>query len=156
MKKMILLAALQILLLGGCSTVGVGKDSGPAIITSQNVGRIQNLQWELKSLTLDGQKVVMDLDANMTVNFGADGKVTGFGSVNQYSGAYSFDQGGKLLWGNRGFVTTRRSGLPELMQKERIYLEALGKTSRALVNRHTLQLQSDDGSTVLPFDEAGH
>lgn len=156
MNKMTLLAVLQILLLGACSSMEMGKDSGPAIITSQNAGRIQNLQWELKSLTLDGQKVVMDLDANMTVTFSADGKVTGFGSVNQYSGTYSFDQAGKLIWSNRGFATTRRNGPPELMQKERIYLEALGKTSRALVNHHALQLQSDDGSTVLPFDEAGH
>ena len=156
MKKMTLLAALPILLLGACSMMGGGKDSGPAVVTSQNVARVQNLQWELKSLTIDGQNVVMDLDANMTVLFGADGKVTGFGSVNQYSGTYSFDSAGKLLWGSRGLVTTRKNGPPELMQKERIYLEALGKTSRALVNRHTLQLQSDDGSTALPFNEAGH
>ena len=44
---------------------------------------------------------------------------------------------------------------PELMQKERIYLEALTKTSRAIVKGPALQLQSDDGTTALPFVEAG-
>ena len=99
---------------------------------------------------------LVDLDANMTIVFGPEGKATGFGSVNQFSNSYTFTEHGQLKWGSRAFVTTRRAGPPELMQKERIYLEALGKVSRAIVKGHKLQLQSDDGATVLPFDETGY
>lgn len=142
-----------------CATVLVGcstMDNQPAVINKQNVDRVIGRQWELKTLSLDGQKIVMDLDANMTITFGADGRATGFGSVNQYSNRYTFSEDAQLKWASRAFVTTRRAGPPELMQKERLYLEALGKVSRALVKGHELQLQSDDGATVLPFTEAGY
>ena len=156
MKALARLAVVSVALLAGCSTLGVGKDNEPAMITDANVNRIQDREWVLKSLQLDGRQVVMDLDANMTLKFGADGKATGFGSVNQFSGGYSFGPNAQLAWARPGFVTTRRAGLPELMQKERLYLEAITKTSRAILKGHALQLQSDDGSTVLPFVEAGY
>jgi len=156
MKALARLAVVSLALLAGCSTLGVGKDNEPAMITDANVDRIQNREWVLKSLQIDGRQVVMDLEANMTIKFGADGKVTGFGSVNQFSGGYSFSPNAQLAWGRPGLVTTRRAGPPELMQKERVYLEAITKTSRAILKGHALQLQSDDGSTALPFVEAGY
>jgi|KBSMisStaDraftv2_1062788.scaffolds.fasta_scaffold173833_1 heat shock protein HslJ len=156
MKAMAALAVVGLALLAGCSTLGVGKDNEPAMITDANVNRIQNREWALKSLQLDGRQIVMDLEANMTLKFGADGKATGFGSVNQFSGGYSFSPNAQLAWTRPGFVTTRRAGPPELMEKERLYLEALTKTSRAIVKGHALQLQSEDGSTALPFIEAGY
>ena len=153
MKILTALGALVLSLAAGCSMMGEGKDKAPAVITSENVGRVQGKQWELKKLTMDNRDIVMDLDANMTVIFGTDGKATGFGSVNQFSTTYAFSPDAKLTWGR--IVATRRAGPPELMQKERIYLEALTKTSRAIVKGPGLQLQSDDGTTVLPFLEAG-
>jgi heat shock protein HslJ len=144
---------LALSLLAGCSMMGEGKDKAPAVITSQNVDRVQGKQWELKKLTIDNRDIVMDLDANMTLIFGTDGKATGFGSVNQFSTTYAFDQDAKVTWGR--IVTTRRAGPPELMQKERICLEALTKTSRAIVKGPALQLQSDDGTTALPSSKPG-
>ena len=156
MNTLARLVVVSLAVLAGCSALGGGKDNEPAMITDANVNRIQDREWVLKSLQLDGRQVVMDLDANMTLKFGADGKATGFGSVNQFSGGYSFGPNAQLAWARPGFVTTRRAGLPELMQKERLYLEAITKTSRAILKGHALQLQSDDGSTVLPFVEAGY
>jgi heat shock protein HslJ len=153
MKVLTSLGVLALSLAAGCSMMGEGKDKAPAVVTSQNVDRVQGKQWELKKLTIDNRDIVMDLDANMTLIFGTDGKATGFGSVNQFSTTYAFDQDAKVTWGR--IVTTRRAGPPELMQKERIYLEALTKTSRAIVKGPALQLQSDDGTTALPFVEAG-
>jgi len=154
MKALTWIVALSVTLLAGCGTMG--KENKPAVIAKENLDRVIGRQWELKTLTMDGQRVVMDLDANMTITFGADGRATGFGSVNQYSNRYTFTQDGQLKWAGPSFVTTRRAGPPELMQKERIYLEALGKVSRGIVKGHELQLQSDDGATVLPFTEAGY
>ena len=145
-------AAVTLCMLAGCSSLG--KDNEPVMITDQNVNRIQDKEWALKSLQIDGRQVVMDLEANMTLKFGADGKASGFGSVNQFSGAYSFGPNAQLTW--KPLMTTRRAGPPELMQKEHVYLEALTKTSRAILKGHALQLQSDDGTTVLPFTEAGY
>jgi heat shock protein HslJ len=153
MKALTSLGVLALSLLAGCSMMGEGKDGGPAVIASDNVARIQGRQWELKKLTMDNRDIVMDLDSNMTVIFGTDGKATGFGSVNQFSTTYSFSPDAKLTWGR--VVATRRTGPPELLQKERIYLEALTKTSRAIIKGPALQLQSDDGVTVLPFVESG-
>src|ERR1700674_3879691 len=74
MKALTSLGVVVLVLLAGCSMLGGGKDAGPAVITSQNLDRIQGRQWELKKLTIDGRDIVMDLDANMTLTFGADGK----------------------------------------------------------------------------------
>jgi len=61
MKAMAALAGVGLALLAGCSTLGVGKDNEPAMITDANVNRIQNREWALKSLQLDGRQIVMDV-----------------------------------------------------------------------------------------------
>ena len=147
---MVLLPAAVSLL--GCT--GTGKDA-PILITSENAAKISNRQWILKSISTDGGQGVMDLQANMTIVFGADGKVAGFGSVNRFSGAYSLTRDGRLSWPGPGFVTTRKAGPPELMEKERAYLAALPKTDRAILHQHSLQLQDEGESTLLTFTEAG-
>lgn len=127
----------------------------PLVVNSSNVAKLQNRQWQLKSVTMDNRDMVMDLEANMTVTFGPDGKVSGYAAVNRFNGAYAFSPDGALSWPGPGFVTTRRAGPPELMEKERAYLQALPKTDRAILKGHTLLLQDDGGSTVLTFLEAG-
>jgi heat shock protein HslJ len=146
---MVLLPAASLL---GCA--GMGGDAF-TIITSENAAKLHNRQWDLKSISMDGRQVVMDLQANMTLVFSADGKATGYGSVNRFNGAYSFSQDGRLSWPGPGFITTRKAGPPELMEKERAYLEALPKTDRAILQKHSLQLQNEGESTLLLFTEAG-
>jgi len=48
------------------------------------------------------------------------------------------------------------AGPPELMEKEGAFLKGLPKTTRAVVAGHALQLQNEDGSTVLLFNEQGY
>jgi len=132
-----------------------GAEKRPLLVTSENAAKLQNRQWELKSLVVDGREVVMDIQANMTLSFGSDGKVTGYAAINRFNGTCSFDQDGKLNWTSRGFVTTRKAGPPELMEKERAYLEALPKTDRAILIGPALRLQSEDESTTLMFVEPG-
>jgi heat shock protein HslJ len=141
------------LLLGGCA--GVGKDRGPALITAQNLDRLVDRDWELKTITVDNTRVIMHVDATQTVRFGSDGRVSGFGAVNRFSGTYKFSPEGVLMWPAPGLVSTRMAGPPELMEKERAYLRGLPKTTRAVVAKNGLQLQSEDGSTVLLFAQVG-
>ena len=137
--------------LAACAT---GGSSAPMVVTSENVAKLQNRQWGLKSITLDSSEIVMDVDASMTLTFGPNGKVTGYGSVNRFNGTYAFSPDGRLSWPGPGFVTTRKAGPPELMEKERAYLQALPKTDRAIMKGHALLLQNDGESTVLTFLEA--
>jgi heat shock protein HslJ len=127
----------------------------PVIVTSENVAKLQGRQWELKSMTLDGRDIVMDIEANLTLAFGPNGKVTGYAAVNRFNGTYSFSPDGNLSWPGPGFVTTRKAGPPELMEKERAYLRALPQTDRAILRNHMLLLKNDGESTILTFLEAG-
>jgi heat shock protein HslJ len=136
-----------------CATTPSGA---PVIVSSETVAKLQNRQWELKSITLDSHDSVMDLEAKMTLAFGADGKVTGYSAVNQFNGAYSFSPDGRLSWPGAGLITTRKAGPPELMEQERTYLRALPKTDRAILKGRALLLQNDGESTVLTFVEAGY
>jgi heat shock protein HslJ len=90
------------------------------------------------------------------VAFGPDGKVSGFGAVNRFNGSYAFGPDGRLGWPGTGFVTTRKAGPPELMEKERFYLRALPETDRAILGNRVLRLQSEGESTVLTFSEVGY
>ncbi len=154
MKILTALGALALSLAAGCSMMGEGKDKAPAVITSENVGRVQGKQWELKKLTIDNRDIVMDLDANMTLIFGTDGKATGFGSVNQFSTTYSFDQDAKVTLGPHRHHAQGRSARTDAEGADlsgSAHARPAARSSKA----PRLQLQSDDGTTVLPFLEAG-
>jgi heat shock protein HslJ len=153
MKAPTWIVLLPAALLLGCTGI-TGKDA-PALITSANAAQLYNRVWNLKSISTDGSQAIMDFQANITLVFGPDGKVSGFGSVNRFHGAYAFAQDGKLSWPGPGFITTRKAGPPELMEKERAYLEALPKTDRAILQKRSLQLESEGESTLLLFTEAG-
>ncbi|HXV07223.1 MAG TPA: META domain-containing protein [Burkholderiales bacterium] len=148
------LAALAALALSACGGM-TGGDSGPVLVNKKNVGRLQGRQWELKTITVDGTRVIMHPDGVMTIAFAAQGEVGGLGTVNQFRGRYEFSEDGRLTWPAPGLVSTRKAGPPELMDKERAYLAGLPKTSRAIVTKSALQLQSDDGNTVLTFVPLG-
>ena len=143
-------AGLALLLLSACGGM-LGGDSGPVLVNKGNVGKLEGQQWELKTITLDGTRIIMHPDSVMTLAFAPQGEVAGFAAVNQFRGRYEFSEDGRLTWPSPGLITTRKAGPPELMDKERAYLLGLPKTSRAILANSGLQLQSDDGNTVLTF-----
>ena len=153
MRTAILTLSLCLLMLPGCAGLG-GSDSGPTLINGHNLDKLYGKEWELKTLTLDNARVIMHVDSQMTLAFAPGGKVSGYGSVNQFSGSYKISENGTLAW-ERGLAATRKSGPPELMDKERSYLAALPKTTRVIVVKGGMQLQNEDGSTVLLFAEMG-
>jgi heat shock protein HslJ len=149
-----MVSLLPVLTLLGCTATA--PKEAPTVITSENIATLlYNRQWELRSISTDGSQPLMDMQATMTLAFGADGKATGYGSVNRFTGPYSLASNGQLTWPGPGFATTRKAGPPELMEKERAYLEALRKTERAILYKHSLQLQAEGESTLLVFHEAG-
>ena len=153
MRTLNLLVCLTVAVLSGCG--GSGKESGPAMITPANLDRLVNREWLLKTMTVDSQRVIMHVDATQTVVFGSDGRVTGYGGVNRLAGTYTFSPEGVLSFPGPGLITTRMAGPPEIMEKERALLKGLAKCTRAIVAKDGLQLQSEDGSTVLVFEQVG-
>jgi heat shock protein HslJ len=141
---------LLLLLLAGCSS------NAPQLVGESNMNKLYQREWELQSVMLDNGYDIMHVDAKMTLNFAPGGQVAGFGGVNRIAGTYQLAPDGRLNWANLGFVGERRRGPPELMDKERHYLEALRKANMLILGRHALVLQRDDGSTVLHFNEAGY
>ena len=144
---------LGLAMLAGCGGLGTGSD--PAMITPASLDRLVNREWLLKTSTVDSQRVIMHVDATQTVLFGSDGRVTGFAGVNRFAGTYQFSPEGVLSYPAPGLITTRMAGPPELMEKERAYLKGLAQVTRAIVAKNALQLQSEDGATVLLFEQVG-
>jgi heat shock protein HslJ len=129
----------------------MGKDGNPTEITAANVDKLYGRSFELRYMTLNGERIVTHVDARMTIAFLPDGTAKGFSSVNQFSAGYNFGPDGKLTWSKGTFSTTRKSGAPELMEKERQFLEGLRQVDAAVVSAYGLQLENDDGSTKLVF-----
>ena len=134
--------------------MGVGT-GGAQVVSAQTAPRLHQRGWDLEGMTVEGRQIVMDVDATVTIRFDSAGQVGGLAGVNRYTGTYSLSAEGRLNWGTSGFATTRRAGPPELMEKERAYLDALRKVEVVIVSGPTLLLQSDDASTVLSFRETG-
>jgi heat shock protein HslJ len=158
MKIYVLPLLLMLAFLNGCAELKgkLGDDSDPQVVNAQTAQKLNKREWNLKTLEVDGRQVVLDVDARITIKFEPNGQVVGFGAVNRFSGTYSLSEDGVLNWGKPAQATTRRKDPPELMEKERAFLMALGKTTAAILAKHTLQLQSDDSTTVLMFIEAGY
>lgn len=153
MNRRNLIGALTCFPFVGCSMFK--RDPGPQLIDSKNIQRLQATEWELRAVTIDGNEVVMHSDGKMAVLFGADGTVQGFGGVNQFAGNYSVSDDGKLAWGKTGFVTTRKSGPPEFVEKEKLFLDAMRRTTRAIAGKVILTLQSENAEVVLTFLKPG-
>lgn len=148
------IAGLLITLTAGCASTP-GSSNSPMLVQAGNAERLYGVHWELKTLTVDGTRVIMHPDAPMAITFLPQGQAGGYGPVNQFQGRYAFSEDGKLSWAGPGLVSTRKAGPPELMEKEQAFFAGLTKAGRAILAGNTLQLQSDDGSTVLAFLKAG-
>jgi heat shock protein HslJ len=148
------LAVVGLFMLAGCASQP-GSSSKPLLVDGKSAERLHGIQWELKTLTVDGTRVIMHPDAPMALAFAAGGQVAGYGPVNQFRGSYAFSEDGRLTWPAPGLNSTRRAGAPELMEKERAFFVGVPKTTRAILAGNALQLQSDDGNTVLAFVRAG-
>lgn len=108
-------------------------------------------EWRLLTWLVGGQQKSLLQDSNILIAFDPSGKVSGFTSVNRFTGTYSFDADGYLKWPPSGFAVTRMAGPPALIAQERAFLESLRRTSRYKVEDQQLILESANASVVLAF-----
>ena len=84
-----------------------------------------------------------------TLEFGADGRVSGFAGVNRYSTSATIGPGADLAFSPA--AATKMAGPPELMSLEDRFLEALGATRAAAIDRDTLTLFDSDDASLARF-----
>ena len=85
--------------------------------------------------------------AETTVEFAADGSVSGSTGVNRYFGKATID-GNALSFGP--LATTRRAGPPALMEQESRFLEAIGVVKKfEVINPGIIQFLDSSGKVVL-------
>ena len=137
-----LVVALGLLGLVGCRAAGDETKSSKALITSENVNQIVGTQWILKEMTLDGNEHRLT-GKRPYVQFGDDGEVSGFASVNRFSGRMQLDGQGRIRW--FPLRSTRMAGPRELMDQESAFLLALPRTRCLSLDGTCLHAQSEDG-----------
>jgi heat shock protein HslJ len=80
----------------------------------------------------------------LEIEFGADGRVSGFAGVNQFNGMYELTPGAA----NRGglhigpLAVTKMAGPENLMKQEATYLEALGRVDGYVAEGGLLELEA--------------
>ena len=105
----------------------VTTEADGVLITPQQFEKIVDIEWQLNRMTLDGQPKPLVKNSKLA-------------------------EDGTIVW-NRAFGMTRMAGPPELMEQESVFMAALTKTARMVLNDSALTLTSRDRSTVLVFDQ---
>ena len=134
--------------ISGCKTGGDETINSKTVITSNSVNRISGRQWILQEMTIDGNE--HHLTGNRPfIKFSKDGKVSGFASINRFSGSIQLEDQGRVQWSP--FRSTRMAGPLELMDQESTFLAALQRTQRFSLEGIYLLAQSKDGHVKLVF-----
>ena len=84
----------------------------------------------------------------ITLDFNADGTVTGFSGINRFSAPYTAGTG-SLTFGP--IAATRMGGSAESMGQEQRFLQALAKTKQFSLQSGLLRLKDGGGTIVLEF-----
>ena len=98
---------------------------------------LMGAEWQCVSVRSDG----MLGGAPITITFGDDGRVTGFGGVNRFSGPYT-SATGVLHMGP--LVATKMAGEPARMAMEQRLFDALSKVDAFSLQSGLLRLKQGD------------
>ncbi len=113
---------------------------------------------QLSPPRLDGQWRVEDIDragvidgAEVTIEFGSDGKLSGRSACNRYGGDYSYTDG-VLTTGS--LFSTKMACAPALMDLETKFLKRLeGALTVATENDGAVSLSDDEGRLLIRRDD---
>jgi len=87
-----------------------------------------------------------------TLTFGADGRISGSASCNNYAGSYALDRG--ALSFTSALVATQKACVPALMDQERRFLAILGAARQVeLLPTGALLLSTPEGKSLRFFPE---
>lgn len=103
--------------------------------------------WTITGYNNGKQAVVSPaLDSTLTIEFAADGTVSGTGGVNRFNGPFvSTDKTVKI----GPLASTMMAGEPELMTQEAAYLKALESATTWSISRGVLDMRDSSGATQI-------
>jgi heat shock protein HslJ/membrane-bound inhibitor of C-type lysozyme len=100
------------------------------------------IEW--KAVSIDREDVIAG--SNVTVTFHADGKVSGIASVNNYTAPW-MAYGNKIIISDG--ISTKKAGLPDMMDQEDRFLEFLRGVDRFIVQKDCLRLINKNGGEIV-------
>jgi len=153
LSQIFIFSLLLIIACAGAQSDKAGTKIDGKLITSQNLGDIAGIEWNLAQMTKDSETIALVKDSQTTFECDDTGRVTGKATLNRYSGNLKLQDDGEIIW-SKAFIMTRMAGPPELMQQETDFIQSLMQTSRIILNDAKLVLKSHDESTVLEFNSA--
>ncbi len=139
---------LGLVCLAGCKTAGDKTVKRENIITPEKLSRIADRQWILRMMIVDGKEYPL-ANERPFVKFSHGSRVTGFGSVNRFSGSMTWDDQGNIQW--PPLISTRMAGPLRLMNQESAFLAALPRVQRLSLEGIHLLARSEDKQVELVF-----
>ncbi|MCI0487790.1 MAG: META domain-containing protein [Blastocatellia bacterium] len=128
------------------------KATGIPVEPSIYENRLANTQWILKSFGQEGTETPVVEGSTITLNFGTDGRASGSGGCNGYSGNYTA-QDDKLTF-SRILSTKRACGDNDATRQEAHYFEALQSTDGFNLADDKLTIFYNDDKNSLNFNKA--
>jgi heat shock protein HslJ len=120
-----------------------------ATSTSIRDNALAGTEWRFVSFGKAGAESAAAEDVNVTIKFGADGKVAGSGGCNSYGGQYSVRGDGLSL--GRIISTRRACAARAAMEQEQRYFEALGSVKKFRLAGNQLTMFYDEERGTLNF-----
>lgn len=131
-------------------TVEDDVNNGLESTESDMTNKLAGIRWLLGSYAnAAGETVAAMSDREVTLEFGADGRVSGSAGCNQYFAAYTVDES-NLTISDAG-STMMACDPPEVMQQEADFLAALQSAATYSFDGEQLQIANADGATLLTF-----
>ncbi len=142
MRPLIRLSFLAVLVLCGALLIALPSCGG-----RHAANELESTKWVLTAYAVDGSMQDALPLPKVDATF-ADGKVSGNGGINQYSGSYEVD-GSKLTVGK--LVSTMMAGEQVVMDQESAYLANLEAAGAYKVSGDTLTIKDISADTILEF-----
>jgi heat shock protein HslJ len=140
-----LMVALAVLGLGGVLPAAAQGDALPAELLDK--------EWPLASLQRAPGDVVDTTGKGITLQFAADGSVSGSDGCNRFGGAYTVGAGGQMTitLGPSTLIACEQA-ISDLAQE---YTQALGKVASYSTSAGSLQLSDSAGQAALTYTTGG-
>lgn len=148
MLRYFYLVVFLALIFTGCSALNDGKPAdldGGTLITSENFGKITQVQWQLEKITKDGKDIPL-IGERPFIKFENDGRFSGFTGINRFFGSMEVDSQGNLKLAQVG--ATKMAGPEQEMRQEFMFLDLFHKIERLRMEGiylygYTIDMQSE-------------
>jgi heat shock protein HslJ len=122
----------------------------PSCSGRRSADKLESARWILTAYAVDGSMQDALPTPAVDATF-ADGKVSGNGGVNQYSGSYEVDGSNLKI---SALASTQMAGEPAVMDQESAFFANLEAANAYKVDGDTLTIRNVSADTILEFSAA--